>query len=140
MSRRGSGASSVPRVAVLGASGFAGALAAQLLWRHPEFDLVSVTSRSDVGKRVDELYPRYRVPLVMEELDLDALGDVDAAVVAYPHGASAGVVGSLVDRGVRVVDLSADFRLRDLATYERWYGEHPVPGLIERAVYGLTEL
>jgi N-acetyl-gamma-glutamyl-phosphate reductase len=130
----------VPRVAVLGASGFAGALAAQLLWRHPEFDLVSVTSRSDVGKRVDELYPRYRVPLVMEELDLDGLGDVDAAVVAYPHGASAGVVGSLVDRGVRVVDLSADFRLRDLATYERWYGEHPVPGLIERAVYGLTEL
>ena len=57
----------MPKVAVLGASGFAGALAAQLLWRHPEFDLVSVTSRSDAGKRVDELYPRYRVPLELVE-------------------------------------------------------------------------
>jgi N-acetyl-gamma-glutamyl-phosphate reductase len=130
----------VPRVSVLGASGFAGALAAQLLWRHPSFDLAAVTSRSDAGKRLDALYPRYRVPLELEELDLDRHADVDAAVVAYPHGASAGVVSELVDRGVRVVDLSADFRLRDLGTYERWYGEHPVPGLIERAVYGLTEL
>src|SRR3954454_2840164 len=99
MSRRGSGASSVPRVAVLGASGFAGALAAQLLWRHPEFDLVSVTSRSDAGKRVDDLYPRHRVPLELEELDLDKPADVDAAVVAYPHGASAAVVAELVERG-----------------------------------------
>jgi N-acetyl-gamma-glutamyl-phosphate reductase len=130
----------VPRVAVLGASGFAGALAAQLLWRHPSFDLVAVTSRSDAGKRVDELYPRYRVPLELEELDVDRHADVDAAVVAYPHGASAGVVAGLVERGVRVVDLSADFRLRDLSVYERWYGSHPVPGLLDQAVYGLTEL
>jgi N-acetyl-gamma-glutamyl-phosphate reductase len=130
----------VPRVTVLGASGFAGALAAQLLWRHPDFELASVTSRSDPGKHLDELYPRYRVPLELEELDLDRHADVDAAVVAYPHGAAADVVGALIERGVRVVDLSADFRLRDLAVYERWYGEHPLPGLVERAVYGLTEL
>lgn len=130
----------MPSVAVLGASGFAGALAAQLLWRHPSFDLEAVTSRSDAGRRLDDLYPRYRVPLELEELDLDRHAQVDGAVVAYPHNASAEVVAQLVERGVRVVDLSADFRLRDLATYERWYGGHPAPGLIERAVYGLTEL
>jgi N-acetyl-gamma-glutamyl-phosphate reductase len=132
--------SCVPSVAVLGASGFAGALAAQLVQRHPSLDLVAVTSRSDAGRRIDDLYPRYRVPMELEELDLDRHSQVDAAVVAYPHGASAEVVAPLVERGVRVVDLSADFRLRDLATYERWYGGHPAPELIERAVYGLTEL
>jgi N-acetyl-gamma-glutamyl-phosphate reductase len=130
----------VPDVAVLGASGFAGALAAQLLWRHPSFELVAVTSRSDAGRRLDDLYPRHRVPLELEELDLDRHGQVDAAVVAYPHGASAEVVAGLVARGVRVIDLSADFRLRDAALYERWYGPHPVPTLIDEAVYGLTEL
>lgn len=130
----------MPEVAVLGASGFAGALAAHLLWRHPSFELAAVTSRSDAGRRLDDLYPRYRVPLELEELDLDRHGDVDAAVVAYPHGASAQVGAALLERGARVVDLSADFRLRDPATYERWYGPHPAPALIERAVYGLTEL
>ncbi|CAN5465815.1 N-acetyl-gamma-glutamyl-phosphate reductase [soil metagenome] len=129
-----------PSVAVLGASGFAGALAAQLLWRHPTFELAAVTSRSDAGRRLDDLYPRHRVPLTLEELDLDRHADVDAAVVAYPHGASALVISELVGRGVRVVDLSADFRLRDPDVYERWYGDHPVPDLIDRAVYGLTEL
>ncbi len=130
----------MPSVSVLGASGFAGALAAQILWRHPAFDLRAVTSRSDAGRRLDDLYPRHRVPLELEKLDLDRHAEVDAAVVAYPHGASAGVVAELVGRGVRVVDLSADFRLRDLDTYERWYGSHPAPALIEEAVYGLTEL
>jgi N-acetyl-gamma-glutamyl-phosphate reductase len=130
----------VPSVAVLGASGFAGALAAQLVHRHPSFELEAVTSRSDAGRRLDDLYPRYRVPMELEELDLDRHSEVDAAIVAYPHGASAEVVAPLIERGVRVVDLSADFRLRDLAVYERWYGGHPAPELIARAVYGLTEL
>jgi len=129
-----------PSVAVLGASGFAGALAAQLVWRHPTFELAAVTSRSDAGRRLDDLYPRHRVPLTLEELDLDRHAEVDAAVVAYPHGASAQVVSELVAREVRVVDLSADFRLRDPDVYEHWYGDHPVPDLIDRAVYGLTEL
>jgi N-acetyl-gamma-glutamyl-phosphate reductase len=130
-----------PTVAVLGASGYAGALAASLLWRHPRFELVALTSRSDAGRRLDDLYPRHRVPLVMEELDLDRQADgLDAAVVAYPHHAAAPVVATLRERGVKVVDLSADFRLRDLATYERWYGAHPVPALLEDAVYGLPEL
>jgi N-acetyl-gamma-glutamyl-phosphate reductase len=128
------------RILVAGASGFAGALAAQIVWRHPRLELVAVTSRGDAGKRLDSLYPRYRVPLELSELDLDALEDVDAAIVAYPHGASAPTVAALRGLGALVVDLSADFRLRDLPTYERWYGEHGAPELLEGAVYGLTEL
>jgi N-acetyl-gamma-glutamyl-phosphate reductase len=124
---------------VAGASGYTGALAARLLWRHPDFELVAVTSRSDAGRRLDDLYPHHRVPLVLDALDVDALGTIDAAIVAYPHGASAGVVAQLRERGVKVVDLSADFRLRDLAEYERWYVEHPHPELLEEAVYGLPE-
>jgi N-acetyl-gamma-glutamyl-phosphate reductase len=129
-----------PRVLVAGATGFAGALAAQLLWRHPRFELVAVTGRSEVGRRLEELYPRYRVPLELERLDLDRHRQLDAAIVAYPHAAAAPTVGELRTRGTRVVDLSADFRLSRLATYERWYGEHPRPDLLEEAVYGLTEL
>ncbi len=130
-----------PRVLVAGATGFAGALAAHLLWRHPRFELAGVTGRSEVGRRLDELYPRYRVPLTIEELDLDRdAAELAAAVVAYPHAAAAPTVAALRERGVRVVDLSADFRLRELATYEHWYGPHPRPELLEEAVYGLTEL
>ncbi len=129
-----------PTMAVLGASGYAGALTARLLHRHPRFELTAVTSRSDAGSRLSDLYPHYRVPLMLEELDFDRHADVDAAVVAYPHGASAPVVSDLRDRGVKVVDLSADFRLRDVATYEEWYRPHPAPELIGDAVYGLPEL
>jgi N-acetyl-gamma-glutamyl-phosphate reductase len=128
------------RVLVAGATGFAGALAAHLLWRHPRFELVAVTGRSEVGRRLDDLYPRYRVPLQIEQLDLDAHGRLDAAVVAYPHAAAAPTVADLRERGARVVDLSADFRLSSLQTYGRWYGEHPRPELLSEAVYGLTEL
>jgi N-acetyl-gamma-glutamyl-phosphate reductase len=128
------------RVLVAGASGFTGALAAQIVWCHPKLELVAVTSRSDAGKRLDSLYPRYRVPLELTELDLDEIEGVDAAIVAYPHGASAPAVAALRGLGALVVDLSADFRLRDLPTYERWYGEHGAPELLEGAVYGLSEL
>jgi len=129
-----------PRVCVIGAAGFGGALAARLLHAHPAFDLVAVTARSDIGRRLDDLYPRHRVPLVLEELDLDRHADVDVAVVAYPHGASAPLVSALLEREVRVVDLSADFRLRDPAVYGEWYREHLAPELLDDAVYGLPEL
>lgn len=129
-----------PRVLVAGATGFTGALAAHLLWSHPDFELVAVTGRSEVGRRLQEVYPRYRVPLAIQELDLDALQGIDAAVVAYPHAAAAPTVAALVELGARVVDLSADFRLSSLAAYEHWYGKHPRPELLQRAVYGLTEL
>jgi N-acetyl-gamma-glutamyl-phosphate reductase len=128
------------RVLVAGASGFTGALAANLVWRHPKLELVRVTSRSDAGTSLERLYPRYRVPLELTELDLDTLEDIDAAIVAYPHGASAPTVAALRGLGALVVDLSADFRLRDLPTYERWYGEHGAPELLDGAVYGLTEI
>ena len=95
-----------PSVAVFGASGYAGALCARLLHRHPSFMLTTVTSRSDVGRRVDELYPHHRVPMVLEELDLERHADVDAAIVAYPHGAAAELVAQLRRQGLKVVDLS----------------------------------
>ncbi|QEC48829.1 N-acetyl-gamma-glutamyl-phosphate reductase [Baekduia soli] len=129
-----------PRVLVAGASGFAGALAARLVERHPRFVLGPVTSRSDAGTSLDVLYPHHRVGRELEVLDLDRHGDVDAAIVAYPHGASAPVVAELLGRGVKVVDLSADFRLRDLAVYEEYYVPHPHPELLGDAVYGLPEL
>jgi N-acetyl-gamma-glutamyl-phosphate reductase len=128
----------VPDVAVIGASGYTGALAAALVQRHPDFHLVSVTSRSDAGVRLDELYPHHRVPLVLEPLD-EASIEAHAAIVALPHGASAPVVAALHERGMKVVDLSADFRLRDLAVYERFYVPHAAPELIADAVYGLPE-
>jgi N-acetyl-gamma-glutamyl-phosphate reductase len=132
--------SSGPKVSVFGAAGFTGALTARLLYRHPTFQLQALTARSDVGKRLSELYPHHRVPLVLEEFDIDRHAGVDAAVVAYPHGASAPVVAELREHGIRVVDLSADFRLRDPALYESWYREHPAPELLDGAVYGLPEL
>ena len=128
------------RVLVAGASGYAGALAARLIDAHPWFELAAITSRSDAGTRLDELYPHHRVAFELEELDLDAHGHVDGAIVAYPHGAAAPVVQELRARGAKVVDLSADFRLRDLATYEQWYVPHTAPELLGEAVYGLTEL
>jgi N-acetyl-gamma-glutamyl-phosphate reductase len=129
-----------PRMIVAGATGFTGALAAQLLWRHPDFELVAVTGRSEIGRPLHEVYPRYRVPLSFQALEPERLQGIDAAIVAYPHAAAAPTVAALRERGIRVVDLSADFRLSSLAAYERWYGEHPRPQLLEQAVYGLTEL
>jgi N-acetyl-gamma-glutamyl-phosphate reductase len=128
-----------PSVSVFGAAGYTGALAARLLYRHPSFELRCLTARSDHGRRLDDLYPHHRVPLELETLDLDRHADVDAAVVAYPHGAAAPLVAELRARGVRVVDLSADFRLRDAAVYGEWYREHEAPELLAGAVYGLPE-
>jgi N-acetyl-gamma-glutamyl-phosphate reductase len=129
-----------PRVLVAGGSGYAGALAARLIDRHPGFELHAVTSRSDAGRTLSELYPHHRVDAVLEELDLEVHGDVDAAIVAYPHGAAAPVVAGLREHGVRVVDLSADFRLLDRDAYEQWYGPHGAPELFGCGVYGLPEL
>jgi N-acetyl-gamma-glutamyl-phosphate reductase len=128
------------RIAVCGAAGFAGALCASIVQRHPAVELTLLTARSDAGKRHDELYPRYRVPLSMAEFDADTVAKAaDAALVAYPHGASAPAVKALRERGLKVVDLSADFRL-DQGRYESYYQPHGAPELLEEAVYGLTEL
>jgi N-acetyl-gamma-glutamyl-phosphate reductase len=128
------------RVLVAGASGYAGALAAELVWRHPRLELVAATARAEAGQRLDRVHPRRRVPIELGELDLDRLEDVDAAIVSHPHGAATPVVAAMRGLGMQVVDLSADFRLVDAAVYELWYGPHGDPDLLENAVYGLTEL
>jgi N-acetyl-gamma-glutamyl-phosphate reductase len=128
------------RVIVAGASGYAGALAAALVYNHPRLELAAATSRTDAGTRLDRLHPRYRVPIQLTELDLGRLEQVDAGIVAYPAGASASVCAAMRGLGVQVVDLSADFRLRDIPTYQKWYGTHGDPDLLVSAVYGLTEL
>ena len=125
---------------VAGASGFAGALAASLVHRHPRLELAAATARTDAGTRLDRLDPRYRVPIELTELETESAGDYEAAIVAYPHGAAAEVVARFVEAGVPVVDVSADFRLHDLAVYEETYGDHTAPELLADAVYGLTEL
>jgi N-acetyl-gamma-glutamyl-phosphate reductase len=130
----------VARIAVLGASGYAGAIAAMLVHRHPFFELAHVTARSEAGARLDDVHPRTRVPLELEPWDPDAQSDVDAALVCWPHRVAAPAVAALRERGVRVVDLSADFRLRDRGIYEDWYGAHGAPELFGQGVYGLPEL
>jgi N-acetyl-gamma-glutamyl-phosphate reductase len=129
----------VTRVAVIGATGYAGALAAAIVHSHPSLELTAVTGRSDVGMPHYELYARYRVPLELEEFDADSIASrADAALVAYPHKAAAPAVRGLRERGLKVVDLSADFRL-DQERYEAYYQPHEAPELLGEAVYGLTE-
>jgi N-acetyl-gamma-glutamyl-phosphate reductase len=130
----------VASVAELGAVGYAGAIAAQILYRHPFFELAHVTARSEAGARLDDVHPRTRVPMELETWDPDVQSGVDAALVCWPHGAAAPAVAALRERGVRVVDLSADFRLRDRGIYEDWYGEHQAPQFFGQGVYGLPEL
>jgi N-acetyl-gamma-glutamyl-phosphate reductase len=126
-------------VAVIGAAGYGGAVAAAILRRHPSLELTAVTARSDAGRRHDDLYPRYRVAMELEPFDPDAIAErAGSAVVGYPHRAAAPAVKALRERGLKVVDLSADFRL-DRERYERWYQPHEAPELLDEAVYGLTE-
>jgi N-acetyl-gamma-glutamyl-phosphate reductase len=128
------------RVAVVGAAGFGGAVAASIVERHPSLELTALTARSDAGKRLRDVYARHRVDLVMEEFDADRIAEAaDAVILGYPHKAAAPVVRELRERGLKVVDLSADFRLsREL--YEREYQPHEAPELLGDAVYGLPEL
>jgi N-acetyl-gamma-glutamyl-phosphate reductase len=126
-------------VAVIGAAGFGGAVCAHICQHHPSLELTVVTGRADAGRRHDELYPAHRVPLELEHFDPDAVAErAESALVAYPHKAAAGAVRALRERDLRVVDLSADFRL-DRESYERWYQPHEAPELLDEAVYGLPE-
>lgn len=128
-------------VHVVGAAGFTGAQLAALVDAHPYFTLGQVTARADAGRRIVDVAPEYRVGAVLRELDLDAIAEGDFAAVCYPHAEAAVAVGEMVDRGARVVDVSADHRLRDGALYPRWYGfTHPRPDLLAEAVYGLPEI
>ena len=128
------------RVAVMGAAGYGGALCAAIVNAHPSLELTAVTARSDAGKRHDDLYPRYRVPLTLEEPDPDRVAEqADAAWWPTRTVPRRRPCASCAPAGLKVVDLSADFRLGQDA-YERWYQPHEAPELLGEAVYGLPEL
>lgn len=127
-------------VHVFGAAGFAGAQLAALVDRHPGLELGVITARGDAGRRLVDVAPEYRVDKVLEAPDVASAGAGDIVAVAYPHAESAALVSQLVDRGARVLDVSADHRLRDPALYPAVYGfEHPRPDLLAEAAYGLPE-
>ena len=128
------------RVHVIGAAGFAGAQLAALVDAHPQFELGQITARADAGRRLVDVAPQYRVDRILRAYEPEDVAPGDLAAVAYPHAEAAPLVADLVDRGVRVVDISADHRLRDVAAYPEWYGfVHPRPDLVAEAVYGLPE-
>ena len=127
------------RAAILNVTGYAGAELARILHRHPGVDLVSVTGRSAAGKDLAEVFPHLRDIEITIAPDVDE--PVDVVFSALPHAASAERVGPFLEKGVAVVDISADFRLKDRDIYESWYQvDHPYPQYIEEAVYGLPEL
>ena len=126
------------KVGIINVTGYTGVELARLLFQHPQVELTSVTGRSAAGQKLGEVFPH----LAGIDLTIKAkLGDVELAFSAMPHKESAKEVIPLLERGIKVVDISADFRLKDAAEYERWYGfSHPAPQLLGEAVYGLTEL
>jgi N-acetyl-gamma-glutamyl-phosphate reductase len=132
----GAGDPCVASAGIVGGSGYTGALLAELLLRHPSVKLAAISSETLAGQPVQQHLPRLRSDLVF--CSLADLAGVDVAFLCTPHGDTAPIAKRLLDGGVKVIDLSADFRL-DAATYGEWYGEHPHPELLP-GVYGLTEL
>ena len=131
------------RAIVVGGTGYTGAELVRLLLGHPSLELGSVVGHTTAGQPVADVLPSLRgiVDGTVEPLDPDAIAaQADVVLCALPHAASAEAVGALRDRGLRVLDLSADFRFEDLTVYEAWYGKHPVPARAPEAVYGLVEL
>ena len=131
------------KASVVGAAGFAGIELVRLLVRHPDFQLVSVTSDALAGTPVAQAYPAFAgvTDLVFRPLDESAFDGCDVAFLAVPHTASLGMAPGLLARGVSVIDLSADFRLKDPAVYERWYKTpHTASRLLPEAAFGLPEL
>ena len=126
------------KAGILNVTGYSGAELARLLHNHQEVTLASVTGRSAQGQKLGEVFPH------LSDIDLTIegeVGDVDVVFSALPHKASAEKVIPLLDSDIRVVDISADFRLKSPQVYEEWYqAPHPSPRLLEEAVYGLTEL
>ena len=131
-------------VAVVGAAGYAGIEAVRLVLGHDRLVLTAATSAADEGKLVSEVYPSLEglTDLAFSAPDADAIADVaDVALLAVPHTAALGLAPKLLDRGVTVIDLSADYRLQDPAVYEAWYAaKHTSPELLAEAVFGLPEL
>ena len=128
------------KVGIYGATGYTGYELVKLLQRHPAAEIVFATSQSYAGKTLADVFPAApALPLIAGE---DALLDgVDCVFLCLPHAAAAATAVTALEAGVRVIDLSADFRLRDASTYTEWYAHtHPAPELLAEAVYGLTEV
>lgn len=127
----------------MGATGYTALEVARLLLRHPDAELVAATSRQDSGKPLAQIHPSLagRTPVCIEAFDASLMASkTDVVMCCLPHGASAETVHELAGHGARVIDFSADFRLSDVATYEKWYGvTHPWPDRVGSTVYGMPE-
>lgn len=132
------------KVGIVGGTGYTGVELLRLLAQHPQVSVAAITSRSEAGVKVSDMYPNLRGhydTLAFSEPDADQLGSLDAVFFATPHGVAHALAGELLNKGTRVIDLSADFRLRDANEWAAWYAQpHGAPALLEEAVYGLPEL
>lgn len=135
------------KTAIVGASGYSGMELLRLLLEHPGVELVAVTSRQEAGNPLATVFPRFakapgaELTFIAPDPDAIVAAGAKVAFLALPHGVAAEIARALLERGVKVLDLSADFRLRDPAVYEEFYGHpHPAPDLLARAVYGLPEI
>ena len=130
------------KVGVVGGTGYTGVELLRLLAQHPQTELVAITSRSEAGTLVADMFPslRGRVSLKFSDPATSPLADCDVVFFATPNGVAMQQARSLLDAGVRVIDLAADFRIKDVALWEKWYGmTHASPDLVAEAVYGLPE-
>jgi len=133
----------VIRAGIVGATGYTGVELLRLLLAHPGAEPAVVTSRGNAGERLDAMFPNLRghTDLAFTEPDPGLLAECDVVFFATPHGVAHAMAGELLSRGTRVIDLSADFRIRDAALWSRWYGQpHGAPELLDQAVYGLPEI
>lgn len=131
------------KAAILGATGYAGIELVRILTNHPQVSIELLGSKSFAGQKISDVYQNFRHILEKEceETDIDKAAECDVAFTALPHGASKEVIPALIERGLKVIDLSGDFRYDDPQVYAKWYGmEHSSPELLAESVYGLCEL
>ena len=131
------------KAGIVGGTGYTGVELMRLLVSHPEVELTVITSRSEAGTLVSDMFPNLRgyLDIAFTVPQLDELGHCDVVFFATPNGTAMGMVPELLEAGVRVIDLAADFRLQDPAEWKRWYGiDHACPEILEQAVYGLPEI
>ena len=127
------------KIGIINITGYAGSELARILYRHPNVEITSVTGRSAAGQQLNEVFPHLTAMNMPIEEELS--GSLDLVFSALPHKASAEACIPVLEQGVKVVDISADFRLKQADEYTEWYGvDHPDPTYLEEAVYGLTEL
>jgi len=130
-------------VGIVGGTGYTGVELLRLLLRHSQVQVRLLTSRTEAGKRVADMFPNLRghTDLEFSDLDIEQLKQCDVVFFATPHGVAMKHAEALVEAGTKVIDLAADFRLQDLTQFEKWYGmSHSCPELLKDSVYGLTEL